>query len=201
MLYALFWFIVNTMNQTSLYMYIHKMLHKSIDARKKDDIKIVYNVAVDYDENVKKFNNINPDQWLTKSLVDKTLDLVEIAPKQIPDDKIYKHLITVSFNNVARDLEGKLELNTYELRELFYKDGFDLNEKHYVRYKRSSGSSREGKCLFIEERLSKKMIPWSKCGLKAEDNFKKEIERAKIETDFYRENDGKYSIPVSILFK
>ena len=62
-------------------------------------------------------------------------------------------------------------MNTVELRKLFYRDGFDFEGKHYVRYKRSSGSSREGKCLFIEERLSKDMSAWSKCGLKAEDKY------------------------------
>ena len=39
---------------------------------------------------------------------------------------------------------------------------------HYVRYKRSAGSSREGKCLFIDERLYKAMDKWSSCGLKAQ---------------------------------
>ena len=37
---------------------------------------------------------------------------------------------------------------------------------HYVRYKRSAGSSREGKCLFIDERLFRAMRKWSECGLK-----------------------------------
>ena len=39
---------------------------------------------------------------------------------------------------------------------------------HYVRYKRSAGSSREGKCLFINARLYKAMSKWSECGLKAQ---------------------------------
>lgn len=39
---------------------------------------------------------------------------------------------------------------------------------HYVRHKRSAGSLREVKCLFIDERLYKAMAKWSECGLKTQ---------------------------------
>ena len=55
-----------------------------------------------------------------------------------------------------------------DLRAHFYQNGFYLDGMHYVRYKRSAGSSREGKCLFIDERLYKAMDKWSSCGLKAQ---------------------------------
>ena len=51
------------------------------------------------------------------------------------------------------------------LREKLYRDGFDIDGVHYVRYKRSAGSSRTGQCLFIAEPLYKKMMDWSLCGL------------------------------------
>ena len=51
------------------------------------------------------------------------------------------------------------------LREKLYKYGFDCDGVHYVRYKRSAGSSRTGQCLFIAELLSAKMRKWSLCGL------------------------------------
>ena len=54
------------------------------------------------------------------------------------------------------------------MRAHFYQNGFYLDGIHYVRYKRSAGSSREGKCLFIDERLYKAMDKWSSCGLKAQ---------------------------------
>lgn len=56
-------------------------------------------------------------------------------------------------------------LNKTELREYLYENGFDCNGVHYVRYKRSCGSSRLGKCLFINEALYKKMHQWELCGL------------------------------------
>lgn len=52
-----------------------------------------------------------------------------------------------------------------ELRTLLYTDGFYCDGKKYVRYKRSGGSAREGKCLFIDEGLYRRMMKWSMCGL------------------------------------
>ncbi len=117
-----------------------------------------------------KYKNIDSLRWKHKSILNNSLDIDYIDPKRIPEDKIYRGFINVSFDYSVKD-GTKTVLDTKQLRELFYKDGFDFEDKHYIRYKRSSGSSREGKCLFIEERLSKDMFPWSKCGLKAEDKY------------------------------
>ena len=38
-----------------------------------------------------------------------------------------------------------------QIREHLYLHGFDIDGIHYVRYKRSAGSSRDGRCLFIAE--------------------------------------------------
>lgn len=55
--------------------------------------------------------------------------------------------------------------NKSELREYLYENGFVCDGIEYVRYKRSSGSSRVGKCLFINKVLADKMSEWDKCGL------------------------------------
>ena len=52
-----------------------------------------------------------------------------------------------------------------ELREHLYTHGFDIDGVHYVRYKRSAGASRNGKCLFIAEPLYADMMAWSSCEL------------------------------------
>lgn len=52
-----------------------------------------------------------------------------------------------------------------EVRTWLYENGFDIDGVHYVRYKRSAGSSREGHCLFIAEPLYADMMEWSSCGL------------------------------------
>ena len=75
-------------------------------------------------------------------------------------------VVNVKFNYVFKP-EGGKPVNLKALREHFYTNGFCVDGVHYVRYKRSAGSSREGKCLFIDERLSRAMNKWSDCGLKA----------------------------------
>ena len=55
-----------------------------------------------------------------------------------------------------------------EIREHLYTHGFNIDGIHYVRYKRSAGSSRAGQCLFIAEPLYADMMEWSACGLCAD---------------------------------
>ncbi len=64
---------------------------------------------------------------------------------------------------------AKRNIDRKNLRQLLYKDGFNITingeRKHFVRYKRSSGSARVGKCLFINSRFYKQMIDWSFAGI------------------------------------
>lgn len=55
--------------------------------------------------------------------------------------------------------------NKSELRRELYENGFVCDGIKYVRYKRSAGSSRVGKCLFVNEMVSKRMARWDRCGL------------------------------------
>lgn len=52
-----------------------------------------------------------------------------------------------------------------DIREHLYTHGFDIDGVHYVRYKRSAGASRDGRCLFIAEPLYADMMAWSSCDL------------------------------------
>ena len=53
-----------------------------------------------------------------------------------------------------------------DIRSHLYREGFVCDGIKYVRFKRSSGSSRVGKCLFIDEKLYKRMHKWEMCGIK-----------------------------------
>lgn len=55
------------------------------------------------------------------------------------------------------------------LRSYLYTNGFRCDGVDYVRYKRSSGSSRVGKCLFINKLLAEDMKKWDRCGLQIEE--------------------------------
>ncbi len=74
-------------------------------------------------------------------------------------------VVNVKFNYEFKPADGK-PVKIKELREHFYENGFCVDGIRYVRYKRSAGSSREGKCLFIDEWLFRAMSKWSECGLK-----------------------------------
>ena len=114
---------------------------------------------------------------LFKIYLDNSLDLIELekAYKRIcrkkfsfqdkNENEYTLAVINLKFNYTYKSQEGNL-IKMKDLREHFYENGFHLDGIHYVRYKRSAGSSREGKCLFIDERLNRHMTKWSECGLK-----------------------------------
>ncbi len=60
------------------------------------------------------------------------------------------------------------DVTCHAIREHLYTHGFDIDGIHYVRYKRSAGASRDGRCLFIAEPLYQDMMDWSACGLSAD---------------------------------
>ena len=55
--------------------------------------------------------------------------------------------------------------DSVSIRNELYQNGFLCDGVHYVRYKRSAGSSRDGQCLFIPEVLYAEMMEWSSCGI------------------------------------
>ena len=63
----------------------------------------------------------------------------------------------------------KTIVSAKELRKWCYKNGFMCNGINYRRFKRSSGSSRVGKCLFIDSRLYPEMHKSEQCGLDIHD--------------------------------
>lgn len=117
---------------------------------------------------------------LFKCILDYSLETIELERyyesldedfylKDDFNNKYIRSIVNVKFNYVVEEdkEKGTKSVNLKELRDYFYKNGFYLSETHYVRYKRSSGSSRDGKCLFIDEKLYKRMSLWSECGLDA----------------------------------
>lgn len=62
-----------------------------------------------------------------------------------------------------------------ELRQWCYENGFICNGIRYCRFKRSSGSARVGKCLFIDSRLYPDMHKSEQCGLDVKDGQELDI--------------------------
>ena len=80
------------------------------------------------------------------------------------NNKLYCNaIVSVKFTYSSDDYTTK------QLRQKLYTDGFNLlingQTIRYVRYKRSAGSARLGKCLFIQEKYYDEMMKWSLCGI------------------------------------
>ena len=69
--------------------------------------------------------------------------------------------------------------NVADIRSDIYENGFICEGIKYVRFKRSSGSSRVGKCLFINERLYDAMHEWEMCGIQVDEG--QDIDLAALE--------------------
>lgn len=59
----------------------------------------------------------------------------------------------------------KTIMSAAKIREWIYKNGFYMDGIHFVRFMRSAGSARTGKCLFIDEKLYPLIHKWEMCGL------------------------------------
>lgn len=69
--------------------------------------------------------------------------------------------------------------STADVRNYLYENGFICGGERFVRWKRSAGSSRVGKCLFIAERMYNRIHKWEMCGLNVKDG--KAIDLAALE--------------------
>lgn len=79
----------------------------------------------------------------------------------------YKNKILAFIEQIKEEIDEDkwLGKTSGELREIFYVNGFTLNNEKYVVYKRSSAKSRVGECLFIKQRLYEHMTKWSRMGI------------------------------------
>lgn len=59
----------------------------------------------------------------------------------------------------------KTIMTARKIREWVYENGFYLDGIKFIRFMRSAGSARTGKCLFIDENLYPLIHKWEMCGL------------------------------------
>lgn len=90
---------------------------------------------------------------------------VPISPDKVVDQNILGKTFVYKDGKYAVKA-NKTIASVAQIRQEIYENGFDCDGIHYVRYKRSSGSSRVGKCLFIDEKLYPKMHKWEMMGIK-----------------------------------
>jgi hypothetical protein len=110
------------------------------------------------------------------------MKIAELEPTAfvIENNKQYtKAVVCVTFKYSLKENKKTL-MTTKEIREKLYKDGFYIDGVKYVRFKRSAGSARVGKCLFIKENLYDDMMEWSYMGIDHTEGI--DMDLAKIET-------------------
>ena len=111
-------------------------------------------------------------------LLSPSLDLLHLAEvnklkvERLNDEQYSFDIINVTFDYVFINKAEKV--STEDIREYLYVNGFEVNGKPYVRYKRSSGAARGGHCLFIKKSLFNLMDKWSNAGLNPKD-FEQDI--------------------------
>lgn len=122
-----------------------------------------YKATLDYSLETLKLNSVHQKVFRNNKFVFRN------GNKLYTDD-----VISVNFNYRSKDY------SVDELRNKLYKDGFICNNNHYIRFKRSSGSSRIGKCLFIRKELFGYMMKWSYMGLRFSND--EEVDLASLES-------------------
>lgn len=139
----------------------------------------IINVTFKY--SMKKFNKLKKNTFIKQGydLIDTVFhDSIAIVDGEIigiqtntsvlsPVDNLPSGFKYISDNNSGYyiDKNPKVDKSVRELRKILYEEGFICEGIHYVRFKRSSGSARVGKCLFIDERLYQAMHKWEMCGV------------------------------------
>ena len=104
--------------------------------------------------------------------ISMSLELNYFFEKVVSKEDIGKYLkddkcdLLVSINIKDIGIKSKKRKQLYNL----YNFGFEIGGNSYKRYKRSSGSSREGKCLFILDKYYDAMNNWSNAGLDTPEN-------------------------------
>ena len=112
-----------------------------------------------------------------KSPIDNLPEYFSIDVVEIKNKKDNAKLNSIQYK---KNKEPKTIKTNAELRREIYKNGFICDGIKYCRMKRSSGSARVGKCLFVNETLFKPILEFSSRGIKVKEG--QEIDLAAYES-------------------
>ncbi len=177
-----------------VYYKVYRRMDFSFWANQKEYTKHVVNVTFQYA--VKEFNKLAKNTYVKNGYDLRKLEFTDCVCVMDGELIAIKVEQPVSENILSREMLGKYfyyDEGTYkaktnittvnsvaDLRGILYKDGFVMDGIKYVRFKRSAGSSRVGKCLFINENLYHHMHKWEMCGIKIKDG--QEVDLAALES-------------------
>lgn len=145
----------------------------------KDYTQRVINVTFKY--NNKLFNRIKPGLYVRSGYSADELFFqdhvaiengiligieVDISVENPVPDNILENCFQYEYGVYKPKTNIPILNSVADIREHLYENGFICDGIKYVRFKRSAGASRVGKCLFIDERLYRQMHKWEMCGIK-----------------------------------
>lgn len=175
-----------------VYERVYRRMDFTFSKHGKEYCRRVINVTFKY--SVKEFNRFFDDTYIKFGYLPQDIQLVDnvcfkddelIAvrvgkPVECPLTQQELGDLFVFDNGTYRlGKSMKVLLTVAQLRNRLYQDGFTCDNIRFRRFKRSSGSSRVGKCLFVDDRLYPQMHKWELCGLKVKDG--QEIDLAALE--------------------
>lgn len=168
-----------------VYEKVYRNMQFSFTQNGKEYTCRVINVTFDY--SVKTFNKLYDKTYVKNGYTAREItfddcscikdgELIAIQCGEPVENPLPQSILGKSF----RLLEGKYvananiptEMSVAALRHDLYANGFICDGIHYIRFKRSSGSARVGKCLFIDERMYKRMHNYDLCGLSVKEGDK-----------------------------
>ena len=168
-----------------VYYKIYRNKKFSFFNKEKEYTNRVINVTFEY--SVKEYNRTGDDTYIKigtkpdkvvfndcvymKDNIILAIKINKIVNKPLSQEQLGKYFIydkEKKCYNLNKTI--KTVATVEKIRNKLYTDGFMCDEIRYIRWKRSSGSARVGKCLFIDENLYKRIHKWESCNLDIKEN-------------------------------
>lgn len=176
-------FSLDLMKIREVYEKVYRRNNFTFSINKKDYTQHVICVKFSYSH--KLYNKIGRDIYVKEGYQYRDLEFRDnvcvvdgelrgiivnsLVESPVSNDVLGEYFEFVDGKYVKNKKQFPTKMTKRELREELYCNGFVCDGIKYVRYKRSSGSSRVGKCLFINEKLYSRLHKWDLCGLKVKD--------------------------------
>lgn len=175
-----------------VYEKVYRNMAFTFNKRGKEYCRRVINVTFKY--SVKEYNRFFDNTYIKFGYLPSDINLVDSV--DVRDGELIAIRVDSDVSDPVQSSylgkyftyeDGKYQLTkplkvlftVADLRDRLYKDGFICDGIHFRRFKRSSGSSRVGKCLFIDDRLYPRMHKWEMGGLRIKDG--QEVDLAALE--------------------
>lgn len=120
---------------------------------------IIASLRAERDALIKQTKDVDEKKEIRKLYKQKISDVRKDRDSSISE---YKFLAKNELRNDIKELNGSLTRNS--IRQELYENNFTVDSRIYRRYLRSSGSAREGRCIFILEDVYLEMMEYALAG-------------------------------------